>query len=39
MKLRNKAISYIGINEAGLNVMMNTLGNQPEPLKKDTKNT
>ena len=38
-ELRNRAASYISTNVAGLNVMMNTLGNQPEPLQKDTKNT
>ena len=38
-KLRNKATSYTGTNVAGLNAMMSTLGNQPEPLKKNIKNT
>ena len=37
-KSRSKAKLYIGINVAGLGVMMSTLGNLPEPLKKDTRN-
>ena len=31
--------SYIGIDVAGLNVMMSILRNWPGPLKKDSKNT
>ena len=39
MKLRSRVTSYIGIDVAGLNVMMSILGNWPGPLKKDLKNT
>ena len=35
----NKVTSYIGSSVAGLNVMKNILGNQPELLKRDIKNT
>ena len=37
--LQNRGASYTGTNVAGLNVMVSILGSQPEPLRKDTKNT
>ena len=36
---KTRVTSYTGINMAGLNVMMSTLGSQPEPLKKGTEST
>ena len=38
LKWRNRAISYIGTDVAGLNAMISILGNLPGPLKKDLKN-
>ena len=35
---KNRAISYIGTDVAGLNAMMSILGNLPGPLKNDLKN-
>ena len=39
MKSRCKVTLYIDINVAEMSVMMSTLGNLPEPLKKDARNT
>ena len=39
MKWRSRVTSYIGIDVAGLNVMMSIWGNLLGPLKKDLKNT
>ena len=36
--IAKRAILYTGSNVAGLSVMMNTMGSQPESLKKDTEN-
>ena len=33
---QSKAISYTGLNVAGLSVMMSTMWSQPEPLRKET---
>ena len=37
MKYESRVTSYIGIDVAGLNAVMNILGNLSEPLKKDLK--